>query len=96
MDFMRLREMTWQSIQHNPFPTEIKINKYDFSFFLNLMFCLVMSGCKSMDSQSTLVSASSGAFSSGFTLVEIIVGFHSFPLLDYELGNIRNTRHLAY
>ena len=55
-----------------------------------------MSGCKLMDSQNTLQLASSGVYSSGFTLVEIIVGSHSFPLLDYELGNKRNTTYFSY
>ena len=46
-------------------------------------FCVIFTiGSKWMDSQNTLQSASSGASSSGFTQVEAIVGFHSFPLLD--------------
>jgi phosphoribosylaminoimidazole (AIR) synthetase len=35
-----------------------------------------------MDSQSTLESASSGASSNGFSLVETIAGSRSFLLLD--------------
>jgi hypothetical protein len=49
-----------------------------------------------MGSQNTLQSASFGASSSGFTQVETTVGFHSFPLLDLELGNKRNTRLLVH
>ena len=49
-----------------------------------------------MDSQNTLQLASSGASSSGFILVEIIVAFRNSPLLDYELGNIRNARHVIH
>jgi hypothetical protein len=49
-----------------------------------------------MGSQNTLPSASFGASSSGFTQVETIVGFHSFPLLDLKLGNKRNTSLLVH